>query len=207
MVDFNLLLAFLGFAFVTSITPGPNNLMVMASGAAFGWRRTVPHMAGIAVGFAVMLFVVVLGLDSLLGRVPALFHLVRIVGCAWLFWLAWQLAAPALRGMADSGADTAPSPGRPMRLYEAALFQWVNPKAWAMATGAAGAYVELAATPLDRGFVMATVFLIAAPLCTGSWLLAGEGLRRLTDVGKRGRYFSLAMALLLASSALLILFG
>lgn len=203
----DLLVAFIGFAFVTSITPGPNNLMVMASGAAFGWRKTMPHIFGIAVGFTTIIGSAVLGIGAVLERIPELLIALRILGSVWLLWLAWQLAAPALRPPSKQGEPTAHQPSRPMRIYEAALFQWVNPKAWTMAIGAAAAYAGLAADPIQRMIIMASVFLIIAPLSNTVWVIAGEAICRFTSQGSSSKFFSLVMAALVAASAALILIG
>ncbi|MCR9255772.1 MAG: LysE family translocator [Alphaproteobacteria bacterium] len=198
--------AFLSFAFVASITPGPNNLMVLASGAAFGWRRTIPHIAGIAGGFAIMIGAVVLGLGALLEQYPQVFSVLKYAGAAWLFWLAWQLARPALRPRPAGAGATDPEPeGRPMKLSEAALFQWVNPKAWTMAIAASAAFSGLSSDPLGRMAIMSLTFLAVAPICNTIWMLAGTGLRAVMLDGSRARLISLVMAGLVVFSAISVL--
>ena len=125
-MTFDLLAALLFYAFVASITPGPNNLMLMASGANFGFRRTVPHMLGVALGFVFLALMVGLGLAGLFLAFPASHTVLKAVSVAYLLWLAWKIAnaAPA---RAEAAA------GRPFAFLQAAAFQWVNPKAWAMA--------------------------------------------------------------------------
>lgn len=117
-----LLLAFLGVAVATSITPGPNNTMLLASGANFGFVRTLPHMAGIILGCMVMVLLIGLGLGRLLEASPLLYRLLRYAGAAYLLVLAWRLAQSGSIRPGEAG-------GRPMRLVAAMLFQWVNPKA------------------------------------------------------------------------------
>lgn len=187
------LLALANFAFVTSITPGPNNFMVMASGVAFGWRRTLPHMVGIAFGFSLMIGAVVLGFGEILDRFPQILAALRIAGAVWLLWLAWQLGRSALK------PTSAPS--------EAALFQWVNPKAWTMAVAASAAYSGVASDPLMRALVMASIFIVAAMLCNSAWVLAGSGLQRVMTAGNTARIVNLVMAALVVASAGLILVG
>lgn len=206
-MNIELLGAFVGFAFVMTFTPGPNNLMVMASGAAFGWRRTVPHMAGIATGFAAMVGAFVLGLGAVLQQVPELLAAVRWLGTAWLLWMAWRLAAPAFRPAPEASVAEAGASARPMRMYEAVLFQWVNPKALTVAAAAAAAYAGLAPEPAIRAMTMAGVFMVMAPVSNGCWVVAGEGLRKLTGGSAGARAFSLLMAALVAASAALIVFG
>ena len=211
MINQILLTSLIGFAIVGSVTPGPNNLMVMASGAAFGWRRTVPHVlgimigAGIMVGFAVMMAAMNLGLGSLLAGLPALVWAVKIAGALWLLWLAFQLGRAALHtGAGGKGPDPR---ARPMHFHEAVLFQWVNPKAWIMALAAAGAYVGLAPDHLLRTAIIVAVFAACSPVANGLWVSVGEGLHRLLSDAKAGRIFGLLMAALLAATAVSIFFA
>ena len=121
--------ALLAFAFVTSVTPGPNNMMLMASGANFGFRRTVPHMFGIAIGFTAMVFLVGMGLTGLFLAEPRLGKALAVVSVVYMLWLAWKIAHAA-------PPEERPSEARPLTFLQAAAFQWVNPKAWAMALSA-----------------------------------------------------------------------
>ena len=123
-----LLLAFAGFAFVSSVTPGPNNAMLLASGVNYGFRRTVPHIAGISLGCVAMLILVGLGLGRLFAAVPQLYLILRYAGAAYLLWLAWKIATAG--PMTDQKAAS-----RPMTFWQAAAFQWVNPKAWILGGG------------------------------------------------------------------------
>jgi threonine/homoserine/homoserine lactone efflux protein len=202
MVNELLLTSLITFAIVGSVTPGPNNLMVMASGAAYGWRATVPHVMGIMVGFAVMTAAMNLGLGSLLAGVPALLWVVKTAGALWLLWLAFQLGRAALRSAAGKGEARAG--GRPMRFYEAVLFQWVNPKAWAVTLAAAGAYIQLAPNLLMRTAIIVLVFAVCSPIANGVWVTMGEALHRLLSGPKAGRIFGLLMAALLAATAISI---
>ncbi|WP_292288737.1 LysE family translocator [Marivita sp.] len=204
-LDLAVLIAFANFAFVASITPGPNNLMVLASGAAFGMRATLPHIAGIALGFAVMLSAVVLGLGAVLDQYPMIWSVLKWGGVIWLCYLAWQLARPALFWTPSTGtAASEAQKARPMTLIEAALFQWVNPKAWAMALAVTLAYSDIAAMAWQRALVMSLVFAAIAPLCNGTWLVAGRALRTLLANDVWGRIALLIMSALIVISALLI---
>ena len=124
------------YAFVTSITPGPNNLMLLASGVNFGFVRTIPHMLGISIGFLVLLLAVGFGLGAVLTAFPALHTGLKIAGGAYLLYLAWKIAMS--RSLSGKGEAEA----RPMRFIEAAAFQWVNPKAWVMAITAMAVYTN-----------------------------------------------------------------
>ena len=201
MISELLLTSLVGFAIVGSVTPGPNNLMVMASGAAFGWRATLPHIMGIMVGFAVMNAAMGLGLGSLLAGVPALVWVVKTGGALWLLWLAFQLARAAIRP-ADPARSR--SVGRPMRFHEAVLFQWVNPKAWAMALAAAGAYAQLTPSLWGRTALIVLILALCSPLANGVWVTMGEALHHLLSGARAGRIFGLLMAALLAATAVSI---
>lgn len=188
-----LLIAFIAFAFVTSVTPGPNNMMLLASGVNFGVRRSVPHMLGISLGFMVLVIAVGLGLGQLFELYPALYSILRYAGGAYLLYLAWKIAgsgAPDTNGRAH---------GRPFTFIQAAAFQWINPKAWIMAIGAITTY-----TPQD-GFLL-NVLLIAALFAAvncpsvGLWTVAGSLLRRWLDEPRVLRAFNIGMALLLVAS-------
>jgi hypothetical protein len=134
----DLMLAFAGFAFVSSITPGPNNAMLLASGVNFGFRRTMPHIAGIAFGCVVMLVLVGFGLGEAFAAVPGLYDALRWAGAAYLLWLAWAIAR-------SGPTAERPAGGRPFGFWPAAFFQWVNPKAWIMVV------VPSAPTPRPTG--------------------------------------------------------
>ena len=204
-IDLPLFLSFINVAFVTSITPGPNNMMVMASGTAFGIRATLPHIAGIALGFGVMLLAMMLGLGTVLERIPILFDALKWGGVAWLLYMAWQLASPALsRSPFGMGTSAGGTRSRPMRLLEAALFQWVNPKAWTMAVAITAAYANLAGEVWQSALIMLVAFSVVAPLCNGIWLLSGRVIGAVLSSEIWGRLAVLLMAGLIVLSAVLI---
>jgi threonine/homoserine/homoserine lactone efflux protein len=187
----DLLLALLGFAFVTSVTPGPNNMMLLASGVNFGLRRTVPHMLGISVGHSVMVFLVGLGLAGVFTAWPLALTGLKLASVGYMLWLAWKIA--------QAGA---PGEGRvrpqPMTFLQAAAFQWVNPKAWAMALGAVSAYV--AEPSLWAYAAVAGVFALVNLPSVSVWAAAGQGLRRWLQSPARLRAFNWTMAGLLVLS-------
>lgn len=196
----DLLAAMTGFAFVASITPGPNNMMLLASGANFGFRRTVPHMLGIGIGFMVMLLISGLGLGEVFRRVPGTFFAFKIACVLYMLWLAWKIATAG--AITDDGAST----GRPMTFLEGALFQWVNPKAWAMILTAIGAYT-VPSDYLISLLVVTLVFGIINIPSISCWTMFGVALRRLLSDPVRVRYFNVAMALLLIGSLYPIVTG
>ena len=194
--------AFLPFALSTSMSPGPNNLMLASSGATFGFRRTGPHMLGITAGFPVMVVAVGLGLGGVFAAVPQLHTVVKYLGAAYLLVLAWRIGtAPAPDGAELPAGGV--GPGRPLTFTQAALFQWVNPKAWIMALGSVSTYTTVGGEVLAEVLVIAGVFGIVSLASTSTWALAGVGIARLLAGSARGlRTFNVAMALLLAASVI-----
>ena len=179
------------FAFVTSVTPGPNNLMLMASGANFGFRRTVPHMLGVALGFVFLAIVVGLGLAGLFARWPWLYDVLMVVSVVYLVWLAWRIANAGQPRAGDAAA-------RPMSFLEAAAFQWVNPKAWAMALTAVTVYAP--EPGLMAVFAVALVFGAINLPSVGSWCLLGVRIRTFLTSPSRLRGFNWTMGALLIGS-------
>jgi threonine/homoserine/homoserine lactone efflux protein len=198
IVDWTWLLSASAFAVAMSATPGPNNTMVVASGATYGFGRTVPHMLGIAAGFPVML--VVLGTAGLpLLTDPRVHAVLKWVGAAYLLWLAWKIAR-ADPAPAEPGAKAGPS-GRPFGFLQAALFQWVNPKAWVIAAGALATYTAGAeGGSLVATLLLAGLFGLVALPCTAVWTLIGVGTARILRTRRAVRLFNLAMAGLLVAS-------
>ncbi len=187
----DLLLALLGFAFVTSVTPGPNNMMLLASGVNFGLRRTVPHMLGISIGHSLMVVLVGLGLAGIFTAWPPALTVLKVVSVAYMLWLAWKIA--------NSGA---PGEGRgraqPMTFLQAAAFQWVNPKAWAMSLGAVAAYVP---TPSLQAYALVALVFSSVNLPSVTlWAAAGQAVRRWLEGPGRLQVFNWTMAVLLVLS-------
>lgn len=185
-------LALLVYAFVTSITPGPNNLMLLSSGVNFGFVRTVPHMLGIGGGFLTLLLGVGLGLGALLTAVPSLHLVLKIAGGAYLLYLAWRIAMSRSMGQGEAG-------GRPMTFLEAAAFQWVNPKAWVMAISAMAIYTNPAA-PFISMLVVALAFAAVNLPSVSTWAGFGMALRGFLADPVRLKWFNIAMGFLLAAS-------
>lgn len=179
------------FAFVMSITPGPNNLMLMASGANFGFRRTIPHMLGVALGFVFMAFLMGIGLAEMFENFPWLHTALKVVSVIYLLWLAWKIAnaAPPEPGAAK---------GKPLTFVQAAAFQWVNPKAWAMALTAVTIYA-----PSDTALAILAVALLFGAInlpSVSTWCLLGQGMQRVLTDQRRLIVFNWTMALLLVLS-------
>ena len=192
-LSLDLLLGFALFALVTSITPGPNNTMLLASGVNFGFNRTIPHMLGITCGFFSLVLAVGLGLGAVFQTYPLLYTVLRYVGAAYLMYLAWKIAHSG--PVSDNGAGE----HKPISYWGAAAFQWVNPKAWIMAIGAISTY-----TPLQGYFfnvvVIAAVFALINLPSVSLWVVCGSLLRNLLRDRRWLRLFNWGMALLLVAS-------
>jgi threonine/homoserine/homoserine lactone efflux protein len=181
------------FAFVSSVTPGPNNLMLMASGANYGLRRTVPHMLGVSLGHSFMVTMVGLVLLSVFETYPVLNLILKVAGSAYMLWLAWKIAnavAPEAKKVT----------GKPFTFLQAAAFQWVNPKAWIMAITAISGYA-----PQDKGaaygaLLVAVIFLATNLPSITLWAWMGVQMRRFLGTAGRLRTFNITMAVLLVAS-------
>ena len=187
------------FAFVASITPGPNNLMLMTSGVKYGFGRTLPHLVGVILGFALMIAVVGLGLGVLFARYPQILPAMRIAGSLYMIWLALKIALAKPLGQVEPG-------GRPIGFAAAAGFQWVNPKAWAMALGALAAYVGVVDSYAGGVLVIAALCAMIAIPCCIAWTLFGASLSRVLKDPRVARPFNWTMAALLIASIAPVMF-
>jgi threonine/homoserine/homoserine lactone efflux protein len=189
-------LPFITYTFVMSITPGPNNVMLTASGANFGLRRTVPHILGICGGFVVQLLAVGAGLSVLFARWPALQSALGWVGAAYLLYLGWHML-----GRSDTQARTG---GQPVSFLQAAMFQFLNPKAWVMTVTAATLFLPRELGLLAGGLYMVAVMEgIGLPSMT-VWAVFGSSLKRFIGTPRGRRVFNAAMALALATTAVMM---
>ncbi|MDH1524860.1 LysE family translocator [Achromobacter mucicolens] len=180
------------FALVSSITPGPNNVMLASSGLNFGFRRSVPHLLGVNLGFTLMIFLVGVGLGSVFQQTPALYTVLKYAGAAYLLYLAWKIA--------NSGPlDEGEARGKPFTFLQAAAFQWVNPKAWVMAVGVVATY-----TPQNGFFANLVIATLVCGIVNlpsiGIWVTFGTALRRVLHRPAAIRAFNVGMALLLVAS-------
>jgi threonine/homoserine/homoserine lactone efflux protein len=191
-------IAFLVFAVVAAITPGPGNVMLTAAGAIGGVVRGLPCLFGVSAGMGSMIFAVAMGLGQLvLGQGNAL-AILNWVGAAFLLWLAWKIATapPAVESSA----------ARPVGFVEAAALQWVNPKAWLVSSSAASTYLQVGAqSPVLQSAWMAALFMAAALPSGFVWLLFGAALQRLLRSARAARIVNVAMGLALAGSVVFIL--
>ncbi|MGO6966797.1 LysE family translocator [Rhizobium leguminosarum] len=185
-------LALVLFAFTTSITPGPNNMMLFASGVNFGFRRTIPHMFGIGVGFFSLLIGVGLGLGALLHTVPVVYTALKFAGGAYLLWIAWKIASSRSLSEGRSGVE-------PMSFLAAAAFQWVNPKAWVMAVTAMATYTNTQ-LHLVSVLIVGLAFAAVNVPSVSTWAGFGSALREWLSDPVRLKWFNISMAVLLVLS-------
>lgn len=192
MLSSNLLWAFIIFAFVSSITPGPNNTMLLISGVNFGFRRTLPHMFGVTIGFAILVLVSSMGLGAIFVEWPFLYTVLRVVSAVYLLFLAWQILRSSQLKVKDPTL-------KPISFIKAIGFQWVNPKAWVMAIVAVTTYVSGENFIFNVALLIA-VFLIFVFFSAGVWTLCGNWIQRFLHRPTYLRVFNIAMALLLLIS-------
>lgn len=195
-MTYDLLAALFAFAFATVITPGPNNLMLLASGANFGFRRTLPHMLGIALGMPAMVVVVGLGMMQVFDLWPISLTVLKGLSVIYLVYLAWKIAHAAPPGQA--GAT-----GRPLTFLQSAAFQWVNPKAWSMALAAITLYA--ASRDLAAILTVAGAYVLVSCVSTTSWTALGQQIRSVLKNPKQLRAFNVTMALLLVATLVPVL--
>jgi threonine/homoserine/homoserine lactone efflux protein len=192
-MTYEIFIALIGFAFASSITPGPNNLMLMASGANYGLWRTIPHMLGISLGHAFMVTMVGVVLLRVFETYPVLNIVLKVLSATYMIWLAWKIAnavPPEAKGVT----------GKPFTFLQAAAFQWVNPKAWFMAITAISAYA-----PQNQGIwvgslMVAGVFTLTNFPSVSVWAMLGVQVRRWLGTTRRLRVFNVTMAVLLVVS-------
>ncbi|MBA6265632.1 MAG: threonine/homoserine/homoserine lactone efflux protein [Colwellia sp.] len=191
-MNFEILSALTIFAFVSSITPGPNNLMLMNSGANFGFKKTIPHLLGVGVGFTLMIALVGLGVIKLFDSFPLSYQILKVISIIYLLYLAFKIARSKGSFEQESSSST------PFTFIQAALFQWVNPKAWTMALTSISLYAP------SKSFVavmfVAIVFGLINLPCISSWVVLGQKIQVLLTDQKRLRAFNITMALLLVMS-------
>ncbi len=184
--------ALLLFSFVSSITPGPNNVMLFASGVNFGMRRTIPHAVGISVGFACLLLAVGLGLGAVLQLYPPLFTVIKVAGGLYMLWLAWRISQSGPVEIRDSHAQ-------PLTLLQASLFQWFNPKAWVMAMVAMSTYTNEGNYLFNVAIVTFVFCVVNFPSVT-IWAGFGTIMRKFLQDPVKLKFFNYLMAALLVIS-------
>ncbi|MFM0213735.1 LysE family translocator [Paraburkholderia sediminicola] len=180
------------FALVTTITPGPNNTMLLASGVNFGFRRTLPHLSGISAGVVLLMLSVGIGLGEAFVHFPVLYTVLEVASVAYLLYLAWKIGT-------SGELKVKKGERRPMKFHEAIAFQWINPKAWMMVLTAATT-IHLSESYSMNAVAMAVIFYVIGFPCICLWAGFGTAMREVLSDPKRLRIFNVAMALLLVLS-------
>ncbi|WP_027859388.1 LysE family translocator [Marinobacterium jannaschii] len=191
-MDLQLLASVAVFAIATTGTPGPNNMMLTASGANFGYWRTLPHLIGITLGVATLIITVAAGLGILFQQFPLVQQLLKVVASGYLLWLSWKIAT-ARSARFDSNSES-----RPMSLFAAAMFQFVNPKAWMMAITAVGSFTLSGGDYWHSVIWVAVMFMLCGFPCTSLWAAFGTLVGRLLSSPRAWRWFNGVMGALTA---------
>lgn len=199
MTEPAVLLPYLIFCVLMTGTPGPNNAMAVTSGVKVGFRRSLPLVTGIAVGVALQLTAIGMGLGAVFEAVPHSHDLLRFGGSLYLLWLAVKIARS---GPIGSDADARP----PVGFAGAAAFQWINPKAWAVTTSAVATYVPAADYIFNLSVAAVTIAFVAIP-CVSVWAAGGVVLRRFLLRPNYARAFNVAVALLLVATTVSMFVG
>lgn len=196
-MDSGTLIGFITFATVAGFTPGPNNVMLTASGANFGFRRSIPHIAGITIGFCLLVLAAGFGLAGLFTAVPGLYNVMKVVSVTFLLYLAWKIAT--------AGRVESAKRGKPLTLWQAAAFQLVNPKAVAVVVSSVSAYTTDDAGLIGQVILLFIVFFTVTIGSTSTWCLFGTAIGKLFLREKSLRVFNIVMASLLVASLFPIL--
>ena len=196
MIDVNLFFALISFYFVMYVTPGPNNAMVLTSGIKFGFLKTIPHMSGITIGHVLQTIVVCLGLGKIFQMFPEIQDMLKIICALYLLYLGYKIIGSFSKIKNDES--------RPLKFYEASLFQLVNPKAWTISTMVASGFL-----PKDERLIISILFisitaLIICPLSISVWAAFGSGIRNLVKNNKKKAFVEYFLAILLLTTAIMI---
>jgi threonine/homoserine/homoserine lactone efflux protein len=201
IMEFSVLIALCSFALVSTVTPGPNNMMLLASGAQYGYARTLPHMLGIVVGVAGLMICTLMGVGALFTVFPFLYTVLKALGIAYLLWLSYKIAtAPVTELQASRVSDKGP-----LKWWEGALFQLINPKAWMMALASVGTFSLPGEHYIVSGVAIVSAFAIIGFPCISIWAAAGAKLRLWLSSPLRRKQFNLTMGAATAATLFLIL--
>ncbi|MET0100984.1 MAG: LysE family translocator [Sedimenticola sp.] len=196
-MSYQLYTSFIAFTLVALVTPGPNSLMLLTSGVNYGFRRTIPHILGIVLGFALMIFLVGVGLMQIFDIYPVTYDFLKVFSIAYLLYLAWKIAVSTSHCEAEKSA-------KPFTFLQAALFQWVNPKAWAIALAIISLY-----TP-SRDLVFISIifisFVVMGLPVVSFWALLGKQMQHILTNPIRLRTFNISMAAILVASLYPVIF-
>ncbi|MCY4033485.1 MAG: LysE family translocator [Hyphomicrobiales bacterium] len=203
MISWEEITALLVFAFASTWTPGPNNILLTNSGARFGFRRTIPHALGVALGFPMMIFLVALGLGELFQTQPWFQQVLRIVGAAVLGWICWRIATLPVPKEDGTGQFQV---GKPWRFLQAVAFQWINPKAWGLAIAVISAHARGDGL-IYEALLCSVPFVISGLTSAHGWTLFGTFIRGFLNTPLRFRVYNLIMGALVGISGVFLFFG
>ncbi len=197
MIDLNLFIALVSFYFVMYVTPGPNNAMVLTSGIKFGFLKTIPHMSGITIGHITQLILVCLGLGKIFQIFPEIQNILKIICAIYLLYLGYKIIGSFSKIKEDDS--------RPLKFYEAALFQIVNPKAWTISSMAASGFLPKEGNLTISIVIIATTALVVCPISISPWAIFGSSIRNLVKNQKIKKYIEYFLSALLLITAILII--
>ena len=195
-----MILSIVSFGMASTMTPGPNNMMLMSSGLTFGYKQTIPHALGVNFGFPVMVICVGLGVGRLFEAFPFVYFILKIAGIGYLLWMAWHIANT------KGSLDKENAKDKPFTFWQAALFQWINPEAWVMAITSTAAFITDHRVASVQVVIISSIFFLCAIVSTNSWSLGGVLLKRFIQNERLVRLFNIAMAILIVGSVLPFVF-
>lgn len=188
------------FALASTMTPGPNNIMLLSSGLTFGYKRTIPHALGVNFGFPIMVLCVGLGVGKLFEIFPFIYIILKVAGISYLLWMAWHIANTKGANNTENKND------KPFTFLQAALFQWINPKAWVMAVTSTAAFITDQQIAFIQVMVISCIFFVCAIFSTNSWSLGGVMLKQFIQNERFVQIFNITMAILIVASILPFVF-
>lgn len=204
MEDFysiTMLLSITIFTFSTVISPGPNNIMLLSSGLTFGYKKTLPHILGIVLGFSFMVILIGLGMGVVFEKFPAILTTLKVIGVLYLFWMAYKIATNT------SSYDVVENKkSKPFTFLQAAGFQWVNPKAWIIGVTAMSVFVTSSEDSIFQVLVISFIYLLSGSISSNTWAIGGVFLKRFLKDEKSIKIFNILMASLLILSVVPFIF-
>lgn len=199
--SFAMLISIGTFALTAATSPGPNNIMLLSSGLTFGYKKTIPHISGIVVGFPLMVLLIGLGFGIVFEKFPILLSILKIVGILYLFWMAFKIASNSSAYDVNENENS-----KPFTFLQAATFQWINPKAWIMAITAISIFVTANSNSIFQVIVISSIFFLTAIISSNTWAFGGVMLKKFIKNQAMVKKLNILMSLLLIASIIPIIF-